>query len=86
VPHHGSRTSSTPAFVAAVQPSVAVFTVGYRNRFRHPRPEVVERYRALNARLLQSDADGAIEITAPGAGPIEIAAYRKQNPRYWRGR
>ncbi len=85
VPHHGSRTSSTPEFVAAVQPSVAVFTVGYRNRFRHPRPEVVERYRDLKAQLLQSDADGAIEIMAPSDGPLDIAAYRKQNPRYWRG-
>ena len=86
VPHHGSRTSSTLAFVAAVQPAVAVFTVGYRNRYRHPRPEVVERYRALNAQLLQSDAEGAITITLPKRGPIEISAYRKQNPRYWRGR
>lgn len=85
VPHHGSRTSSTPEFVAAVHPAIAVFTVGYRNRFRHPRPEVVERYRALHAQLLQSDAEGAIEITAPGDGPIDISAYRKQTPRYWRG-
>jgi hypothetical protein len=44
VPHHGSRTSSTPPFVAAVAPGVAVFTPGYRNRFGHPRPEVVARY------------------------------------------
>jgi len=86
VPHHGSRTSSTPEFVAAVQPNVAVFTVGYRNRFHHPRPEVVERYRALHAQLLQSDDLGAIEITVPNNGAIAIAAYRKQNPRYWRGR
>ncbi len=85
VPHHGSRTSSTPDFVAAVQPALAIFTVGYRNRFHHPRPEVVERYRALNAQLLQSDSAGAIEILAPSQGPLAIAAYRKQNPRYWRG-
>ena len=85
VPHHGSRTSSSVEFVDAVQPRVAVFTVGYRNRFKHPRPEVVERYRALNARLMQSDEDGAIEISVPTRGPIDIVAYRKQNPRYWRG-
>ena len=85
VPHHGSRTSSSPDFVAAVQPQVVVFTVGYRNRFKHPRPEVVERYQALNTRLMQSDVDGAIEITVPAQGPLAIMAYRKQNPRYWRG-
>ena len=86
VPHHGSRTSSTPEFVAAVQPTLAIFTVGYRNRFRHPRPEVVARYRATQTQLLQSDADGAIEITASATGPLVFAAYRKQNPRYWRER
>ncbi|MBI5751470.1 MAG: DNA internalization-related competence protein ComEC/Rec2 [Hydrogenophilales bacterium] len=86
VPHHGSRTSSTDEFVAAVQPEVAIFTVGYRNRFHHPRPEVVARYQALNAQLLQSDAAGAIEVTVPSSGAIDIQSYRKQNPRYWRGR
>jgi competence protein ComEC len=86
VPHHGSRTSSTPEFVAAVQPEVAIFTVGYRNRFKHPKPEVVARYQALNTHLLQSDAAGAIEITLPSSGEMAIQSYRKQNPRYWRGR
>lgn len=86
VPHHGSRTSSTPEFVAAVQPEAAIFTVGYRNRFHHPKPDVVARYQALNAQLLQSDAAGAIEVTLPSEGAVDIQAYRKQNPRYWRGR
>ena len=85
VPHHGSRTSSTPEFVAAVQPEVAIFTVGYRNRFQHPKPDVVARYQALNAQLLQSDTAGAIEITVPSSGVIDVQSYRKQNPRYWRG-
>jgi len=85
VPHHGSRTSSTPEFVAAVTPQVAIFTVGYRNRFRHPRPEVVERYQAVHAQLLRSDTAGAIEMVMPNQGAIEIAPYRIQNPRYWRG-
>jgi competence protein ComEC len=85
VPHHGSRTSSTPEFVAAVTPEVAIFTVGYRNRFRHPRPEVVERYRAIDAQLLQSDSAGAIELLVPAHGALSIVPYRTQNPRYWRG-
>jgi len=85
VPHHGSRTSSTPEFVAAVKPEVAIFTMGYRNRFRHPRPEVVARYREIHAQLLQSDTAGAIEMVVPNNGAIEIAPYRIQNPRYWRG-
>ncbi len=49
VPHHGSRTSSTPDFVAAVDARVAVFTAGYLNRFGHPRPDVVARYARRDA-------------------------------------
>lgn len=85
VPHHGSRTSSTEAFVAAVKPDYAVFTVGYRNRFKHPKEEVVERYRALDANLLRSDEAGEIELRLAPAQAVETAAFRKQNPRYWRG-
>jgi hypothetical protein len=46
-PHHGSGTSSTPAFLQAVHPSVGVFQVGYRNRYKHPKKEVYERYGQL---------------------------------------
>ena len=86
VPHHGSRTSSTVEFVQAVQPQVAIFSVGYRNRFGHPKADVVARYAAIPAQLLQSDIEGAIEVMLPNSGPITTQSYRKQNPRYWRGR
>lgn len=86
VPHHGSRTSSTPDFVAAVQPEWAIFTVGYRNRFGHPRADVVQRYRDIQARLLQTDTAGAIELEFSADGRVDVAAYRIKNPRYWRGR
>jgi competence protein ComEC len=84
VPHHGSRTSSSPAFVAAASPRYAVFTPGYRNRFGHPRPDVVARYAAAGARVHRTDHDGAVTFTfAPGvsASPkLERLAHR----RYWR--
>ena len=51
VPHHGSRTSSSGAFVAAVRPQVAVLSLGYRNPFGFPAPEVVERYIAVGVRF-----------------------------------
>ncbi len=68
VPHHGSRSSSGAAFVAAVRPDVALISAGFQNRFRHPHPEVVERYERLGARVLRTDVDGAIsvEMTAEG--------------------
>ncbi len=86
VPHHGSRTSSTEAFIAAVAPSVAVFTVGYRNRFGHPKDQVVARYAAAGARLLRTDATGALTFELSGRSPPRVTAHREVRPRYWQGR
>ncbi len=68
VPHHGSRTSSGTAFLAAVEPEVALASLGYRNSFHHPHPDVVERYRAMGVRLLRTDLHGAltVEMTREG--------------------
>lgn len=59
VPHHGSRTSSTDAFLDAVRPEVAVIQVGYRSRYGHPAPDVVARYRAHGIPVVRSDHCGA---------------------------
>ena len=83
VPHHGSRTSSTGAFIAAVQPRLVVYTVGYRNRFGHPRPEVTERYKAVNASASRSDRDGAL-LRRPGGRELLLTAWRREAQRYWR--
>lgn len=64
VPHHGSRTSSTPAFVAAVHPAAAVISDGYLNHFHFPAPAVVERYRDTGAMILRTDLDGAVMLDA----------------------
>jgi competence protein ComEC len=83
VPHHGSKTSSTGAFIAAVAPRYAIFSVGYRNRFNHPNPAVVARYVAMGAQLRRTDCEGALHISLPGRGqPINIRAYA-ENTRYW---
>ena len=60
VPHHGSRTSSTPAFVAAVAPALAVFPAGADNRFGFPHPEVLARYRCP---VRITGRDGAVTVT-----------------------
>ena len=82
VPHHSSSTSSTDAFIAAVQPRWAVLPVGYRNRFGHPKPDVVERYRASGAQLLRTDSAGAVLVRLDGEG-IGVRAYRELERRYW---
>jgi competence protein ComEC len=82
VGHHGSRTSSLAEFVEQVNPRVGVFTVGYRNRFNHPHPQVVARYRKLGARILRSDTGGLIKLTFGGGG-VTASEYYPSHRRYW---
>lgn len=65
-PHHGSRTSSTEAFLGRVRPRFVVFSVGLDNRFHFPSPEVVRRYEALGTRTFRTDQDGAIRFVSDG--------------------
>jgi competence protein ComEC len=83
-PHHGSGTSSTAPFLQAVDPKIALFQVGYRNRYRHPKKEVFERYEKLGIRRLRSDDSGAIMLEF-GAG-LRASEYRVDHARYWYGR
>ena len=80
-PHHGSGTSSTLAFLQAVKPSLALFQVGYRNRYRHPKAEVWERYRNLGIRSLRTDQSGAVRITVDKN--LRVEQYRCERARYW---
>lgn len=81
-PHHGSKSSSSSAFIAAVSPQYVVFTSGYRNRFGHPHPQVVERYLDADAELLRSDRDGALLIELHAHG-LALERYRATHRRYW---
>jgi len=64
VPHHGSASSSTPAFIAAVRPEAAVISDGYLNHFHFPSAAVVERYAEAGAILMRTDLDGAVMVDA----------------------
>ncbi|MCP5245797.1 MAG: DNA internalization-related competence protein ComEC/Rec2 [Burkholderiales bacterium] len=81
-PHHGSLTSSSAAFVRHVNPELSIFTVGYRNRFGHPRPDVVARYQEIGATTLRSDCNGAVLIRLEQHG-LSVAGWRQARPRYW---
>ena len=82
VPHHGSGGSSMMAFVQAAKPAIAVFSVGYRNRFGHPDAEVVARYRAVAAAIRRSDREGALRIEMAGPA-VQVEAGRQAGQRYW---
>ncbi len=82
VPHHGSKTSSTPAFLHAVGASQVVIPVGYRNRFGHPKATILARYEAMAAKVWRTDRDGAVRIVLGGPA-VAISGYRHEARRYW---
>ena len=80
-PHHGSRTSSSSAFIAAVKPQVAILSLGYRNRFGFPAPEIVDRYLEAGARVFRTDRSGAVSADFGadfGQNPIVMRAYNAE--------
>lgn len=85
VPHHGGKGSSTPEFISTVAASDVVFSVGYRNAFRHPRPDVLERY--ADSRHWRTDQQGAIRVVLSESAhvPARLSAWRQERPRYWHG-
>lgn len=86
VPHHGSASSSDEAFIAAVAPRWAAVSVGEGNRFGHPRPEVVARYRARGAELLSTAETGRIAWVLDAAGGRIELVERRDRRRFWDAR
>ncbi|CAJ0797671.1 hypothetical protein LMG7141_03415 [Ralstonia condita] len=82
VPHHGSKTSSSGAFLDAVSPQVAIFQVGYRNRYGHPHPQVWQRYVARDIERLRTDETGAVVVQTRGDA-LDVQTARSMRSRYW---
>lgn len=80
-PHHGGAASSSQIFLETVQPEMALFQVGYRNRFHHPRPDVLARYQDLGIQSFRTDYSGAVTIRFGKTRTLE--EYRKTAARYW---
>ena len=84
-PHHGSKTSSSEPFVAALAPKLAVISSGYLNRFHHPHPDVVARYDAHAIDVLNTATSGFIALRfAPDAAPRIVERGRVDRHPYWR--
>jgi competence protein ComEC len=82
-PHHGSRTSSSEAFIRATAPRGVLISRGRNNSFGHPHAQVVERYRRHGVVVHDTAVDGALRVVLGGQG--EVTGVRRQK-RFWRGR
>ena len=85
VPHHGSARSSTPGFVAALGPCLAIVSAGRTNPFGHPAPDVVERYREAGALVLETARAGAITVETDGSA-IQVRTESGRHLEYRAGR
>jgi competence protein ComEC len=84
IPHHASRTSSSVAFLTKVNPETALLTVGYRNRFGFPQPDIIARYEGLGVPVRDTLKEGAIRIRVhPVQGKDILLGYRQESRRYW---
>lgn len=82
VPHQGSATSSTPPFIELVDPRWAVVSAGYRNRYGHPHPDIVDRYARRGIALANTAWSGAVVVRVERRG-IRLQGWREARPRYW---
>jgi len=81
--HHGSRSSSTPALVNAVQAREVLFSAGYRNRWGFPKSDVVQRWQAAGARTDSTIESGALTVRVTADGMHVPQVYRQTRRRYW---
>jgi competence protein ComEC len=66
VAHHGSKYSTSDLFLAAIEPKIAVISVGAKNTYGHPTPEVLQRLIKFGIKMFRTDTDGTIEMVSDG--------------------
>lgn len=81
-PHHGSKTSSSRAFLEALTPEHVIVSAGFKNRYGHPHPMVMARYHDLNIKVWQTNVQGAIRVVLDASG-WKITALREESPKLW---
>lgn len=81
-PHHGSAGSSDPAFVAATGARLVLVANGYRNRFGHPKPQIVARWQHAGAEVLSTETGGALRVWLEEGGPV-VRERRHSRARLW---
>ena len=81
-PHHGSKSSSTAGFINRVAPEMVLFPVGYRNRFKFPNQDIIERYENRGIHMYDSARHGAVMIQINQAG-VSVICHRLAARRFW---
>ena len=85
VPHHGSKISSNATFIAAVRAPFGVVSAGWRNRYGHPKPEVLARYADAQVPVFNTAEQGAVSLDfPPDADARREQGWRQRQPRYGR--
>jgi len=85
VAHHGSRYSSSARWLGLVQPEIALVSAGWRNRFGHPHPTVLQRHSAVGATVVDTSGAGAVQVDFPKVAPPAVSrTWRGDVRRYWR--
>ncbi len=85
-PHHGSKTSSSAAFIRALQPQVVIFSAGYLNRFGHPALDIRKRYAAAGVPALNTASAGAVLVQLGSeSGVVHAEGFRARQRRFWHG-
>jgi len=84
VPHHGSASSSSKAFIDSISPRLAVISSGYLNRFNLPKDTVVDRYQSNGTRVMSTAECGAIRVTIAQNGKLKVQSARKNRGAIWR--
>lgn len=80
-PHHGSASSSTPAFLNILRPELVIVSAGYKNRFHHPDSLVMKRYRKRNSWVLNTADQGSVSVYFDDRLTVRLA--REMHPRLW---
>ena len=83
VPHHGSASSSSSAFIESVRPTFAVVSAGYLNRFEHPRATVVSAWSAQGAQVINTAETGMFSVRVSADGVSTPVSWRATSPRLW---
>jgi len=83
-PHHGSKTSSTDAFVRRLRPKQVIFSAGYQHQFGHPHKSVTQRYVDLGSTVWNTAEQGAITFEWQSAGDLTVRSARRDVSRWWR--